>query len=315
MNLHKYRFMNSLQCHMKGKSATITGGIEIGHYNLSGTLKGPKIMLKTMIASPAKAEKSGAESNRDKYFSRAVGKALELLELLEIESASLQMNEIAVRLRLSKTSTFRLLHTLETLDYVASDGRGRYLLAPGIHAVTPAQWVGKLVSLATPYLHALNMELSETVSLAALFDNRIEVVAVVESPQAIRMSNVLGSILPPNASSLAKVLTAFQPPAQRERLLRCFKIYRFTEHTITDLRDLSQEYDRVRAQKFAIDREECNYDGICFSVPVFDGIGQVSAAISVSMPKSRLRDKAHELLILETLRTTVEPLTEDLKRS
>jgi IclR family acetate operon transcriptional repressor len=272
-------------------------------------------MLKTMIASPAKAEKSGAESNRDKYFSRAVGKALELLELLEIESASLQMNEIAARLRLSKTSTFRLLHTLETLDYVASDGRGRYLLAPGIHAVTPAQWVGKLVSLATPYLHALNMELSETVSLAALFDNRVEVVAVVESPQAIRMSNVLGSILPPNASSLAKVLTAFQPPAQRERLLRCFKIYRFTEHTITDLRELSQEYERVRAQKFAIDREECNYDGICFSVPVFDGFGQVSAAISVSMPKSRLRDKAHELLILETLRTTVEPLTEDLKRS
>ena len=71
----------------------------------------------------------------------------------------------------------------------------------------------------------------------------------------------------------------------------------------------------MRAQKFAIDREECNYDGICFSVPVFDGIGQVSSAISVSMPKSRLRDKAHELLILETLRATIEPLTEDLKRS
>jgi DNA-binding IclR family transcriptional regulator len=271
-------------------------------------------MLKTTIAVKTKAEKQGAAPSRDKYFSRAVGKALELLEYMEIESTSLQMNEIAARLRLSKTSTFRLLHTLETLDYVTCDGRGRYMLAPGIHAVTPAQWVGKLVSAAAPYLRALNMELSETVSLAALFDNRIEVVSVVESPQAIRMSNVLGSILPPNASSLAKVLTAFQPAAQRERLIRCFKIYRFTEHTITDLRDLSQEYDRVRTQKFAIDREECNHDGICFSVPVFDSNGQVSAAMSVSMPKSRVRDKAHESLIIEALRATTEQLTHDLKR-
>jgi len=269
-------------------------------------------MLKTMIGGKQKADKPMAAPSRDKYFSRAVGKALELLEFLEIESTSLQMNEIAVRLRLSKTSTFRLLHTLETLDYVTSDGRGRYMLAPGIHAVTPDKWVGKLVSAAAPYLHALNMELSETVSLAALFDNRVEVVAVVESPQAIRMSNVLGSILPPNASSLAKVLVAFQPSAQRERLIRCFKIYRFTEHTITDLRDLSQEYDRVREQRFAVDREECNLDGICFSVPVSDSNEQVSAAMSVSLPKSRLRDKAHESLILEALRTTVEQLTNDL---
>ena len=270
-------------------------------------------MLKTMLASKAKTEKSKTAPSRDKYFSRAVGKALELLELLEMESTSLQMNEIAAHLRLSKTSTFRLLHTLETLDYVASDGRGRYMLAPGVHAVTPAQWVGKLVSAATPFLQALNMELSETVSLAALFDNRIEVVAVVESPQAIRMSNVLGSILPPNASSLAKVLTAYQTPDQRERLIRCFKIYRFTEHTITDLRDLSQEYEKVRAQKYAVDREECNNDGICFSVPVFDSNGQVSAAMSVSLPKSRLRDEAHESQIIEALRTTVEQLMQNLK--
>lgn len=272
-------------------------------------------MLKTTVAGKTKAEKSGTASGHDKYFSRAVGKALELLEFLEVESTSLQMNEIAARLRLSKTSAFRLLHTLETLDYVVSDGRGRFMLAPGIHAVTPAQWIGKLVALATPYLQALNMELSETVSLAALFDNRVEVVAVVESQQAIRMSNVLGSILPPNASSLAKAITAFQPPAQREKLLRCFKIYRFTDHTITDLRELSQEYNRVRTQKFAIDREECNQDGICFSVPVFDANDQVNSAISVSLPKSRLRDAAHESLIIEALHTTVGQLIDDLKRA
>lgn len=252
---------------------------------------------------------------RDKYFSRAVSKALEAIELLHSESDPLQMSDIAERLRLSKTSAFRMLRTLETLGYVSSDGRGRFVLSPGIRAITPARWVKKLVEHATPYLYALNLEFSETASLAAQFDNRVEVVAVIESPQVIRMGNVLGSILPPNASSLGKVITAFQPPLQRERLLRCFKIYRFTEHTITDQRELSHEYDCIRLQGFAVDREENIQDGICFSVPIFDSHGQVTSAMSMSMPKSRVRDTEHEKLIIEALRLASGRLTEDMNRA
>jgi DNA-binding IclR family transcriptional regulator len=273
-------------------------------------------MIKAKIAGKVgkvKADKPETPG-RDKYFSRGVSKALEVLEFLQVESTSLQMNEIAQRLRLSKTSTFRLLRTLETLGYVASDGRGQYKLAPGSHAVTPTQWVGKLTRAGIPYLHALNQELTETASLAALFDNRVEVVAVIESQHVLRMSNVLGSILPPNASSLGKAIAAFQPPAQRERLLRSFKIYRFTDHTITDQMDLSREYDRVRLQKFAIDREECAYDGICFSVPVIEANGQVSSAISMSMPKNRVRDAEHESAIIKALTAAAEQLARDLGR-
>lgn len=269
-------------------------------------------MPKTRTASKTKVEKAPSAPVQNKYFSRAVSKALEVLEFLQTESTSLQMNEMAQKLKLSKTSTFRLLRTLETLGYVTLDGRSGYLLSPGIHAITPAQWVGKLVRIAMPHLESLNMELAETASLAALFDNRVEVVAVVESPHVIRMSNVLGSILPPNASSLAKVIAAFQPSARREKLLRSFKIYRFTEHTITDQRLLNQEYERVRQQNYAIDREECAYDGVCFSVPVFNAAGQVSTAISVSIPKSRVRDAQYEGLIIATLHRAAERLTQEL---
>jgi IclR family acetate operon transcriptional repressor len=272
-------------------------------------------MIKTKTVAKVRADRAEVTPSRDKYFSRGVSKALEVLEFLQVESASLPMNEIARRLQLSKTSTFRLLRTLETLGYVGSDGRGQYKLAPGIHAVTPTQWVGKLIRAGMPHLHTLNQELTETASLAALFDNRVEVVAVIESQHVIRMSNVLGSILPPNASSLAKAIAAFQPLAQREKLLRSFKIYRFTDHTITDQKDLNREYDRIQLQKFAIDREECAYDGICFSVPVIEANGQVSAAISLSMPKNRVRGIDHEEKIIKAVRTAAENLAIDLDRS
>jgi DNA-binding IclR family transcriptional regulator len=129
------------------------------------------------------------------------------------------------------------------------------------------------------------------------------------------VSNVVGHILPPNASSLGKAITAFQAQEHRERLLRSFGTYRFTKHTITDRKDLNQEYECIRLQKYAIDREECAYDGICFCAPIFGPNGQVSAAISSSMPKTRLRDKAHEQEIIAAVQATAEQLAFDLKKA
>jgi DNA-binding IclR family transcriptional regulator len=282
-----------------------------------------KFMLKIKADRPAKAGTSivvEAETSKeprggDQYFSRAVGKALEVLEFLQSELRPLSMNEIVQRIQVSKTSAFRILRTLETLGCITVDGRAQYVLAPGIHAVTPTQWLGKLHRVGVPYLEALSRELSETSSLAALYENRIEVIAVVESPHAIRMCNVVGHILPPNASSLGKAITAFQSPEQQEKLLRSFGAYRFTQNTITDRNELNREYESIRLRKYAIDREECNYDGVCFCVPIFGPHGQVSAAISSSMPKSRLHDTAHEEAIIGTLRTAAEQLALDLRKA
>lgn len=262
---------------------------------------------------PAKAGIAKDASEQGQYFSRAVGKALEVLELLQTDSTPLTINEIAQRIQLSKTSAFRLLRTLQILGSVTLDGRGQYKLASGIHAVTPTQWLSKLLRVANPYLRALSSELSETVSLAALFDNRIEVIDVIESSQVIRMSNVIGHILPPNASSLGKAITAFQSPSLREKLLRSFGAYRFTQHTITDQRELDREYERIQTNRFAVDREECAIDGICFCVPVFGINGQVSAAISTSLPKTRLRDNTHEGQIVAAIRRTAELISRDLQ--
>jgi hypothetical protein len=45
------------------------------------------------------------------YFSRAVGKALEVLELLRSSSEPLSLNDISKRVRLVKSSLFRITHT------------------------------------------------------------------------------------------------------------------------------------------------------------------------------------------------------------
>jgi len=250
---------------------------------------------------------------RDKYFSRAVSKALDVLELLNRSNGPMTLNEIARRIQLSKTSAFRLLRTLESIGYLASSGWGQYSLAPGTSSVVSTHFIARLLGAGTPRLQELSRGLHETASLAALFDNRIEVVAVVESSQAIRMSNVVGLIVPPNASSLGKVITAFQSGDRREKLLRSYGMWRFTGKTIAERNELDREFERIRTQGFAVDREETVADGICFGVPIYGQPNEVWAAISASLPKGRVRDTVHESAIVAALKATAGQISAELQ--
>jgi IclR family acetate operon transcriptional repressor len=249
----------------------------------------------------------------DRYFSQAVGRALDALELLKRTDRPLPLQELTARLGGAKASVFRLVRTLQAAGYVCRNDLGMYLLSPDVRALVPTQFVRPLIRAAEPCLKNLVREFRETASLAALFDNHIEVVAVVESPQMIRMGNTVGRIIPPHASSLGKSITAFQTEERRERLLRSYGIYQYTPHTITDELKLRAEFDRIRAQGYATEREESHLQGCCFGVPVLAEDGTAIAGISISMPVMRLNGTEQEARLLAALRKAAETISTDLR--
>jgi IclR family acetate operon transcriptional repressor len=263
-------------------------------------------------SKPRKTEKVKTREP-EQYFSRAVSKALETLELINSRRRPMSLHEIAAAIQLSKTSALRLLRTLESAGYLTSTGSGTYSLAPGTQSIASRQFLARLMRVATPRMHEISRELHETVSLAALFENRVEVIAVVESSQPLRMSNVVGHIVPPNASSLGKVICAFQSEPRREKLLRSYGIYRFTEHSITDRRDLDREFEQIQAQGFAVDREESVYNGNCFGVPVLGEASEAVAALSVSLPKVRVRGPEHEFELVGKLKEFASKIAAEIK--
>jgi IclR family acetate operon transcriptional repressor len=266
-------------------------------------------------AKQSRSKKTETLKTRDpeQYFSRAVSKALETLELINSQQRPMSLHEIANGIQLSKTSALRLLRTLEAVGYLSPAGSGSYTLAPGTQSIASRQFLARLMRVAMPYMQEISRDLHETVSMAALFENRVEVIAVVESSHPLRMSNVVGHIVPPNASSLGKVICAFQTESRREKLLRSNGIYRFTEHSITDRRDLDREFAAIRAQGFAVDREESVYNGNCFGVPVFGEPGEAVAAMSVSLPKVRVRGPEHELELVANLKELAAKIAAEIK--
>ena len=247
-----------------------------------------------------------------RYFSRAVGKAIQILETLSRGVEAMSLSELSKQSQLTKSSAFRLLQTLETLHYIRRDHDGRYLPSNENIAVISTQYVNTLTAAAREPMRRLNMEFGETVSLAVLMHNHVEVVDVVESANLIRMTNIAGRILPPHASSMGKVVTAWQDAETRKRLLQSYGLTRYNENTLVDEQTIEDEYKQIRARGYAFDAEETTLGGFCFGAPIFFAPGKVGAAISLSMPKTRLKDDERRQRIIKALRGVAEEVSQTL---
>jgi len=260
----------------------------------SGDIMGGQMpALKTKSRKTTTRGKATRE-DEGQYFSRAVAKGLELLQILETAQKPLPLNQLAAAVRLTKPSAFRLLFTLEAKGYALKGDDGRYTINHDLRRSVRDRLIGDLLEAAVPRMRELTREFRETTGLAVLFESHIEVVAVVDSPQTIRMGNTVGRILQPHASSLGKCITAFQAEERREHLLRCYGVSSFTERTITDERELAGEFERIREQGFAMDRGETCLDGQCVGAPIRNGHGEVFAALSMSVPIIRVGSLEHQ---------------------
>jgi IclR family acetate operon transcriptional repressor len=249
----------------------------------------------------------------DRYFARAVSKSFDLLDLLSRAGASLSLNELAAQVDLTKSSTFRLLQTLRALGYVSQDSETRYSLEAENWISPAVQTKNALLAVARDQARDLRTRFQETVSLAVLYANHIEVVLGFESPRMIRMANTLGGIIPPHASSLGKAILAFQPQQVQSRLIHSYGIRRFTEHTITDEVALLEELALVRRQGHAVEDEEAFLDGCCVGCPIFAGRSSAVAAISTSMPKFRFPQGDELKSMIASLKDTARAISDSLQ--
>jgi DNA-binding IclR family transcriptional regulator len=244
-----------------------------------------------------------------RYFSRAIGNALRVLEILQQSSRPLALTDVTQQAKLPKSSVFRILRTLEIAGYLRRVEGDRF--APSQAAATmPNQLASQLLAAARPLMKQLSHEFGETITLALLFENHIEAIAVIESPHRVNMINFVGSIIPPHASSLGKCITAFQPDGRGEKLLRAFSLVRFTPNSIVDEAALSKELELVRARGYATDFEESTLGGCCLSAPIFGKEGHAVAAVSISMPKMRFTNQER---LTAAVRDTAAAITLELR--
>jgi DNA-binding IclR family transcriptional regulator len=249
--------------------------------------------------------------------SRGLALGLKILNHLRSEGRAFSLGELAAYTRLGKPSLLRLLRTLEGMGYISRDADRNYRIEVESSVTGVRDSLRVLRRVAVHFVQEIQNRCGETVSVAYLFDDHIRVVDVLESPQHIRMSNFVGRILQPYASSLAKSITAYQDEALIQTLLDVYGIYRATKYTLVEQLAIQNEFALVRQRGFAEDKEETVEGGYCIGAPIYSPEKKVIAALSVSSPKFRVTPDFIENFprrLIETANEISKALTAELHK-
>jgi IclR family transcriptional regulator, KDG regulon repressor len=227
-------------------------------------------------------------------FISIVAKALTVLESLREADHGLSLKEIAVASGLPKTTTYRILFTLEEQGYVEKlAGDGMYRLTTRLMNFNAGKADHqRLKAIAHPVMERLLAEFQETVNLGVIEQNQVLYLEVLESTHTFRLAAKVGQRGSIHATALGKAIVSYQEGDRPLSAVRSAGLTKFTDHTISSLSELQKEFRRVRQRGYAIDEQESMEGVRCVAAPVFDSSGQTVAGISVSGPGVRMTQEA-----------------------
>ncbi|HHV63431.1 MAG TPA: IclR family transcriptional regulator [Firmicutes bacterium] len=228
--------------------------------------------------------------NRRDDSVKTLEKGLEILEALADEEYGMSVANLARKVGLPLSTTYRLVRTLLDRGYVEQSRETRKY-SIGLKVL---QLKGRVLSQkrlgeqAMPVLKDLAQKSGEMVHLVVYNQGEVVYVNTVESLANPGLYTQVGSRAPCHCTAVGKVLLAFLDEREVDRVIAEKGLPRRTPKTITSPEELKRCLQMVGAQGYAIDDEEANEGYRCIAAPIWDYSGKVIAAISISGPATRV---------------------------
>jgi DNA-binding IclR family transcriptional regulator len=219
---------------------------------------------------------------------QSVERALAVLEILARDGHA-GVSDIAEEMGIHKSTVSRLLGSLLSREMVQQNTeRGKYQLGFGILRLA-SSIPGRLslVREARPVLESLAEDFKETVNLAVLRSNYAVNVDQAMGPSTLATYDWVGSLTPLHATSSGKVLLAALTAEERNRVLKETGLPARTSRTITSRSKLETQLLDVARDGYAVVREEFEIGLKSMAVPVYNHLGAVIGAVSISGPSFR----------------------------
>jgi DNA-binding IclR family transcriptional regulator len=229
----------------------------------------------------------GAEPGR--ILVGSVLRALRLLDLFERGRPEMSLAELVRRSGYSKSTTYRLLVTLEHAGWLERGPNSSFRLT-----IKPFQ-VGSILvdSLelrreAGSIMTRLAAELDETVYLVVADGVRAVCVERIDSGQGVRVTDLyVGGSQPLHLGAAPRALLAFDedkllPPLLAEGLSRR------TEHSLVDATELRADLAETRRRGYSISDEDVTHGVGAIGAPIMGPDGRAVAGLSVGGLRQRV---------------------------
>ncbi len=230
---------------------------------------------------------------------RAPLRVMQVIAVLARHRDGLSLAELAAALQLPKTSLFSLLRALEGGGYVMSEN-GHHRLGQETYSLAAMiQKTDAFPGNVRPWLAELHKACQETVMVGVPSKDWRELiyVDVIEASSWLRYSANVGAHRPLYSTSLGLTMLAFSSTDRQRRYMQATPLTAVTHHTITSRTALQQALRRIRAEGCA--SSSGSIEGATgVSAPVFDGAGQLHAAVGMAGPTARYERDAEKFRAL-----------------
>jgi DNA-binding IclR family transcriptional regulator len=231
-----------------------------------------------------------SQNPKDRYLINSILRSSNILRFLTEVKAHFKISEVARELHLDRSTTYRILLSLEKGGLVEKDKEtGEYSLGLFAFEIGNA-YLNRIdfPKVSKPIMTDLALKVQETVHLAVLSGTEIVYVDKVDSPRPLGIMSKIGQRAPLHCTALGKVLLAFQPEDDLKRILRQLKLIALTSNTIISKQRLMEELRAIRRQGYALDNREIEEDVECIGAPIRDHRANVIAALSISGPQRKI---------------------------
>jgi IclR family KDG regulon transcriptional repressor len=215
---------------------------------------------------------------------QSVARACAIMSLVAESSPPPRVPAIAKSLGIPRNTTYELVNTLCAADCLEVGADGTVRLGFRLFELGSAYGQSlDLIREAREAARELVARCNETCHVARLDGREVVYLVKEEGDQFVRMASSVGHRLPAHGTAVGKLLLAYLPRPQLDKLLAGAPLEKMTANTITDVDELIRELDRTLAQGYATDHEESTPAVRCVGAPIRDSSGDVVAAISVSV--------------------------------
>jgi len=232
-----------------------------------------------------------------KYYLGSVLAALDVLEYMANRGEYVSIAEISSALGRTKSNVYRILSTLRSRNYVQQDPESRkYVLGARLWQIAQVGFPQlSIVDIAQPFLDKLAKQVEETVLLSILNGYHGLYLYAKEVIKPLRAYVDVGGLGPLHASATGKALLSTQTETFILEVIG-MGLRRFTPQTITGKRALLLELEAIRAQGYAVTRDEWHEGLSGVAAPIQHFCDFPAAAVGISYPTSRAsEDKILEM--------------------
>lgn len=222
----------------------------------------------------------------------SVRRALQILKIFSQADDSLLLGEISRYTDLPKSTTHRLLSSLEAEGFIEQDPQnGEYHL--GIELVRLGKVATEnmdLPKIARGEMEKLSKITQQTSNFYVMRDFKRVCIAQVSGPNYIRRHSYLGATFPLYCGASGKVFLAYSTAEYVERYFDHVTLKKITDRTMIDRQELEKEFEQIRKQGYSSTVGERDATTASVAVPIFNHTGNIVGSLTVSGPSACFTD-------------------------